>query len=181
MQNEANDGKVLTAKEVRRLHIRNLIADVVIFIAVFVAVILFFRKYQFPTIDGESMSPSFHNNDRVMAVVTKDVSVGDVAVLWSDDLDEYIVKRVVGVAGDHIVIDGGSLYRNDTRVYEDYINDQSWGEPGVRYDITVPEGRIYVLGDNRNESTDSRVLGTIDIDDVYMKVISITNWIKRFG
>lgn len=170
--------ELMTRREARKLHLRSTIIDISIFIIVFLFVIFFFRKYQFPTIDGESMSPTYHNGDKVMAVITSDVNVGDVAVLWSDTLDEYIVKRVVGTAGDHIVIEDGALYRNDTKVYESYIAEQGWAEPGVRYDVIVPAGYVYVLGDNRNGSTDSRVLGVISVDDVRMRIVSTTNWIN---
>lgn len=150
----------------------NLLIDIMIFVLIFCLVLLFFRFYQFPTIAGESMSPTFHDGDRVFAHVTKQVDVGDVVVVWSTDMNEYLVKRVIGKSGDHIRIDHGRIYRNETQIYEDYIAEQDWGgELTDVYDVLVPDGYLFLLGDNRNSSTDSRVLGMISCEYVRMKVI----------
>lgn len=95
----------------------------------------------------------------------------DVVVLWSDTLGEYIIKRVVGVPGDRIEIREGQVYRNGVRIYESYLNSHLWAEVMDAVDVTVPEGHIYVMGDNRDDSTDSRVIGFIEADCVFGKVL----------
>jgi signal peptidase I len=102
---------------------------------------------------------------------THDVADGDVAVVWSDTLNEYIVKRVMGTAGDRIEIKDVRLYRNGICLYEPYIKEQSWAALMDGINITVPDGYIYVLGDNRNNSTDSRKLGLIDTESVFGRVL----------
>lgn len=178
---QTDDSVVLTVKEQRRQHIVHVLLDIAIFVIIFCAVLLFFRHYKFPQISGESMSPTFHDGDHVIAEAATDANIGDIIVMWNDRLDEYIVKRVVGIAGDHIVINNGKLYRNGTYAYESYIAEQDWGESGIVYDVVVPANCIFVLGDNRNESTDSRVLGPISCDDIHMRVISDASWIYKFG
>lgn len=84
------------------------------------------------------------------------------------------IKRVIGVAGDTIRIEGGKVYRNDEELDETYLPDDMQTErQGLVYDITVPEGYIYVMGDNRGDSRDSRSFGCIPIDKVESKV-----WIR---
>lgn len=151
--------------------LKNTVKYVIIFIVIIIMLLV--SKYiEFPYISGVSMNPSFYEGERAVAVVTNNVGIGDVVIIWSDNMQEYIIKRVVGVAGDTIEIKGGQLYRNGIKIYEDYILTQDWGKDTRYYLVTVPENEIFVLGDNRDNSIDSRILGTISIDDVKMKVIS---------
>ncbi len=77
------------------------------------------------------------------------------------------IKRVIGLPGDHIVISqDGNVYRNDERLVEDYLNDDTTNISGVYSDVVVPEGTIFVMGDNRLQSKDSRVFGCIPISRV---------------
>ncbi len=158
--------------EKKDVPLKNVIKDVIIFIGIFGIFLIMFSRIKFPVISGISMNPSFYDGERVIAVVTNDVDVGDVVIIWNDDMQEYIIKRVIGVAGDFIEIKkGGQLYRNGIEIYEKYILEQDWGNGIIDRRIKVPENEIFVLGDNRNHSTDSRILGTIPISDVKMKVI----------
>lgn len=146
-------------------------ATVIVFlvtVAVMQVVLYFIR---FPTVDGNSMSPTYDDNEQVVMIYTKSVHVNDVVIAWSSYLDEYIIKRVVGMPGDHIVINDIGLYRNDKLVTESYISIEDWAVQSDHIDIVVPEGELFLMGDNRTDSTDSRVIGPIPIDDVFGKVI----------
>lgn len=156
------------------------ILEVAIWCAVIVVAInVFFRFFKFPQVHGSSMEPTYHDEEVLFARVTTNVSHGDIVVIWSDELNEYLIKRVIGVAGDHIEIRDNTLIRNGATVTEDYINEPVWAE-NVDIDITVPEDSIYVLGDNRNHSADSRALGSLPVKNIYGKVIGKANWAKRF-
>lgn len=77
------------------------------------------------------------------------------------------IKRVIGVAGDHVVIqEDGSVTVNDQKLDEPYLQEQFTSQSGVYTDVVVPEGCIFVMGDNRQESKDSRYFGCIPLDRV---------------
>ncbi len=83
------------------------------------------------------------------------------------------IKRVIGVEGDHIKIEDGKVYLNGVELQEPYLRDGIETESSLFTDITVPEGYIFVMGDNRPHSTDSRSFGCIPIEKVESKV-----WIR---
>lgn len=83
------------------------------------------------------------------------------------------IKRVIGVAGDHVVItDEGDVYVNDEKLQESYLHENNTPKNGVYTDVVVPEGYIYVMGDNRKESKDSRFFGCIPVERVDGYVIT---------
>ena len=86
------------------------------------------------------------------------------------------IKRIIGVAGDHIEIKDGKVYLNDEELEENYLDENvttDLGTYGVYSDIVVPEGYIFVMGDNRGHSTDSRCFGCVPISKIEGKV-----WIR---
>jgi signal peptidase I len=118
-------------------------------------------------IPTESMVPTLEVSDRV--VVNKliyDFSVpqrGDIVVFESSDGESDLVKRVVGVPGDKVEVVRGSLYVNEERWEESYLNyelpdNKDYGP------ITVPERHVFVMGDNRANSADSRYIGPVPLE-----------------
>ena len=85
-------------------------------------------------------------------------------------LDEYWIKRVVAVAGETLSFEENQFYRNGELVEEDYILDQTVSTYVNGTEYVVPEGHVFVMGDNRNKSDDSRVIGFVDIDIITGKV-----------
>lgn len=117
---------------------------------------------------GVSMEPTLYENDRIIVSgLFYTPSYGDVAAIWAAGLTdenesgELIVKRVIGLPGDVIDIDeNGTVFRNGEPLTEEYIlepiNESHRGN--AVYPLTVEENCVFVLGDNRNHSTDSRFI-----------------------
>jgi len=126
------------------------------------------EAYRIPT---ESMVPTLEVGDRVLAnkfiYRFTDPERRDIVVFDSvdEDDDQTLIKRVVGVAGDEIQVQGGVLYVNGEAQEEPYLNDadqfRSYYGPTV-----VPEGHIFVMGDNRGNSADSRVFGPLPLENL---------------
>lgn len=83
------------------------------------------------------------------------------------------IKRVIGVEGDHIKIENGKVYRNDEELDEPYLNEGMTTPGGTFSDVVVPKGYVFIMGDNREHSTDSRSFGCVPINKIESKV-----WIR---
>ena len=91
------------------------------------------------------------------------------------------IKRVIGVAGDHIKIESGKVYLNGQELNEPYLRDGIKTEQKVFTDIIVPANCVFVMGDNRPQSMDSRSFGCIPLEKVESKVV-IRFWpLNKFG
>lgn len=98
------------------------------------------------------MAPTYHDQEIVLVSALKDLpGVQDVVVFTFEG--EYLIKRVVGLPGDTIEIRAGHLYRNGQILPEDYLGESPSGNYPL---VTVPQGKLFVLGDNRPVSLDSR-------------------------
>lgn len=120
---------------------------------------------------GSSMVPTLHENDLLLLrSVGYTPQRGDVIVLRKESFLSYpVVKRVIATGGEHVTVDytTGTVSVDGVALDEPYINEimVDTGSPNMTVlDVTVPEGSIYVMGDNRNKSSDSRDerLGTVD-------------------
>ena len=103
----------------------------------------------------------------VNSLLCGDYQVGDIVIARKETFDSKpIVKRVIATAGQTVDIDFnlGQVYVDGELLDEDYINDYTYREEGTVFPLTVPEGEVFLMGDNRNHSNDSRdsSLGTVD-------------------
>ena len=130
--------------------------------SVLAVVLLFTFVIRLIGVDGHSMVPTLQDGDRLLvlnAMLDNDYEYGDIVVLRKDTfLEEPIVKRVIATEGQTVDIDfvSGAVYVDGELLEEDYINEPTYVEEGTEFPLTVPEGSIFVMGDNRNHSSDSR-------------------------
>lgn len=125
-------------------------------------------------VSGSSMFPTYKDNDFLILRKTTKVDYSDVIAVKSEALHKALIKRVIGVEGDHIVINEDGLFRNGQLIDEPYLTDD-WYKQGL--DTVVPKDEIFVMGDNRNASTDSRVIGCLNVDDIIgISVLDITKY-----
>ena len=97
---------------------------------------------------------------------------GDIVVFPSDadgGEEKLFIKRVIGVGGDEVTVDGKTVYVNGKQLDEPYVQKDTEGT-GASKSWTVPEGKVFVMGDNRDVSLDSRRIGPIDEDIIIGKV-----------
>jgi|GEM_PF-283498 signal peptidase I len=159
-------------------------------ITVITALILAFllRSFVFvlATVDGPSMEPTLQNNEKIL--VTRysyyfhEIERGDVIVCRFDNENypDYYVKRVVALGGETVKIENGIVYVNDVPLEENYIKEPPRND---MEEVLVPAGYVFVMGDNRNNSTDSRksYIGPIAQELVVGKARCILFPLSNFG
>lgn len=159
-----------------------------IFCLIFVT-ILFVFAIRLVGVVGESMYPTLHDGDKLtlLSNFLYEPKVGDIVVLEAPNFDEGkpIVKRVIAMEGQTVDIDfeTGSVYVDGKLLEEDYINELTYRDNGTKFPLTVPENCIFVMGDNRNHSTDSRDprIGCVDKRYVLGKALQIVLPFSRIG
>ena len=91
------------------------------------------------------------------------------------------IKRIIGVAGDHIKIENGKVYLNEQELDEPYLRSGIKTNSKLLTDIIVPDGYVFAMGDNRENSTDCREFGCIPVEKIESKVV-IRFWpLNKFG
>lgn len=172
VENEQNNEKQLPRQETTLGEdIFQLLLKIVLII---LAVILVFTfMYGMARINDVSMKPAIKDGDLVMYYrLDKRFVSGDIAVFKKDG--RTTTGRVVAVAGDTVDITKDGLMINGvTQISQDIYFDTTQFQNGVDFPITVGEGQIFVLGDNRPEASDSRIYGCINVKDVKGKAIAV--------
>jgi signal peptidase I len=171
-----------------------------IIIALAIALIIHIFFFQPTRVSGESMVPTLHNGEYLIVskfshIMNEVPGYGDIVIIdsrvhyprtWKDDVAEPMnnymaffnsklqtkniwVKRVIGRPGDKLAFHDGHVWRNGEELQESYIDEpMTYSQKG---EITVPEGYVFCMGDNRNHSSDSRFIGPVPVDHVLGHVI----------
>lgn len=136
-------------------------------------------------VSGNSMLPNFNDGELLLVKKIgyneKAIKRFDVIVIKKDK--EEIIKRVIGLPGEHVSYKNNKLYINDKLVSEDYthLNTKDFNLEEICTCSTIPEGKYLVLGDNRPISKDSRSIGLIDEKNIVGKTTFRLWPVSRFG
>ena len=137
---------------------------------VLVIVLVFTFAVRMMGVQGPSMRQTLQQGDRLLvlnSLLVREYNAGDIVIARKDTFsDDPIVKRIIAVGGQTVDIDftSGTVYVDGEALEEDYINDRTYTFEGTEFPLVVPEGSVFLMGDNRNMSTDSREprIGTVD-------------------
>lgn len=146
----------------------------------FVVVVLFSAfLFRFLTIDGQSMMNTLHHGDKVAVMKWKYTpKSGDVVVIkHGEEFDKPLVKRIIATGGQSLKINftEGSVTVDGEKLNETYIKEPMWLRGDAVIPSVVPEGYCFVMGDNRNHSSDSRnkVIGLIPYENIVGKAMFV--------
>lgn len=131
---------------------------------------------------GSSMTPNLQNGDIVFSVKTADFEHGDIVAFYYNN--KILVKRMVAGPGDWFDMDpDGRVYVNNVPISEPYLTEMAYGETNIELPYQVPDGKIFVLGDHRATSVDSRntAVGCVAQEQVVGKIIFRIWPINKFG
>jgi len=131
---------------------RNILYVIIILVSCVLIYFFAYRNMRFFKVPSASMEPTLRPHDYLLTLNHENYYRGDIVVFKDPTLEGgYLVKRIVGVGRDRVAVEGGALLINESYVSEPYVNElMDYRLPGVR----VPEGHLFMLGDNRNNSDD---------------------------
>ncbi|HEM3213064.1 signal peptidase I [Streptococcus suis] len=121
---------------------------------------------------GNSMKGTLNSGDIVVSVKSNDFESSDVVAFYYNN--NILVKRVIAEAGDWVDMDEeGNVYVNKKKLDEPYLTEKAYGQTDITFPYQVPENRIFVMGDNRQESIDSRnnAIGTVADEQIVGKLV----------
>lgn len=156
--------------EKKKFSFTGMVFDVVsIFTSALVIIALLFTFcIRFVGVDGRSMMPTLNHGDWLLvSAINNEIDVGDIVISTQpNSFNEPLVKRVIAKGGQTVDIDfiTGAVYVDGQKLDEPYIMELTHTSEGVSFPLTVPEGTLFLMGDNRNDSTDSRstLVGCVD-------------------
>lgn len=140
--------------------------------AVLAVAVVFSFCFKTSVVNGDSMKNTLHNGDTVLiSSVNRKIDNGNVVVISQPNIySRVLIKRVIATGGQTITFDREQrkLFVDGKELVEPYIREKMFFSSAMDGSITVPEGKLFVMGDNRNESADSRDPGVGLIDERYV-------------
>ena len=121
---------------------------------------------------GTSMTPSLQNGDIVISLKSAEFAEGDIVAFYYNN--KILVKRIIAKPGDWVNIDAeGTVFVNGQELQEPYITDKAFGDCNIEFPYQVPDGRIFVMGDHRSTSVDSRntAVGCVAQEQIVGRVV----------
>lgn len=121
---------------------------------------------------GQSMNATLHSGELVVSIKGVRFNTGDIIAFYYNN--NVLVKRVIANSGDWVDIDlDGNVYVNNQKIDEPYLGEKAYGEPDIDFPYQVPDDRVFVLGDNRGVSVDSRHLavGCVSSEQIVGKIV----------
>lgn len=172
LQKEINQDDATDAKERMIVNIYDFL-EAAVSAVVFIALIFIF-VCRFLSVEGNSMNPTLSNGDKVIASSTAyEPTYGDIVIVTQPNaFNEPIIKRVIATGGQTVSISNGYVYVDGEKLDEPYTADYTLVLGDAKYPLVIPEGYVFVMGDNRNHSTDSRFneVGLIEENYILGKV-----------
>lgn len=156
-------------KDFRRI-LRNTISSLIVVAAIAVLISMLFLPVL--RVTGSSMTPTMQNDELIICSKRSNFKPGDIVAFYYNN--KILLKRVIGTAGDVIDIkEDGTVYVNGEILDEPYVSEPALGECDIELPYQVPDNRIFVMGDHRSVSVDSRssTVGCIADEFVIGKVI----------
>jgi signal peptidase I len=149
------------------------VRDLIISLAISAFIIIFL--YQPVKVEGTSMLPGLDDQERIFinkfVYRLEPIERGDIVVFrYPRDLSKSYIKRVIGMAGDHVSIDDGAVYVNGRRIMEPYV-PILYADLRSYPEIVVPQHSYFLLGDHRTMSDDSRDFGPVSEEFIYGKAV----------
>lgn len=168
-----NEGIVRSADIKRPSGFITLVKETVLIVIIAVLLSLIIRLFivEATIIEQHSMEPTLHDNDKVfVSKITyhfSPIERGDIVILKAPDGSKNLVKRVIALAGETVQIIDGGIYLNGKLLSEPYVEHFDSTNYGP---VTIGENEVFVLGDNRRNSMDSRSFGPISLEYIASKV-----------
>lgn len=121
---------------------------------------------------GSSMTPTLQDGEIIFTFKTSDFDQGDIIAFYYNN--KILVKRVIAGPGEWVNIDeAGNVYVNDVLLEEPYVSEKAFGDCNIELPYQVPDGRVFVMGDHRSTSVDSRntAVGCVAQEQVVGKIV----------
>jgi signal peptidase I len=170
----SSDLENLLAAEKYRLRFRRMLMNTIFTMIIVASISVLIAVYVIPVIRiyGESMSPTIINGDVVVTLANPSLKRGDIIAFYHNN--KVLAKRVIAFSGEWVDIDeDGIVYIDSEPLDEPYIDETALGDCTIDLPYQVPEGSLFVMGDNRSISLDSRdsAIGSISEEEIVGKLI----------
>ena len=131
---------------------------------------------------GNSMTPTLQNGEIIFTVKMSEFEPGDIISFYYNN--KILIKRVIARSGEWVNMDAdGNVYVNETLLDEPYLDEKAFGNCNIELPYQVPEGRVFVMGDHRSTSVDSRnsAVGCVAQEQIVGKILFRVWPLEKFG